>query len=185
MIGAVLIASFALAACGSVAQAPVATATPVPTQTARVIEVTRVVEVEAEDSPETPEAPEVLPSPIPEPVGPDMCGVEATQLGPWAVNDQTEEFDVDALNGVVHASLWFPGKSPVDTEYSVVLSHVKIHVAGGGTAWSWPGCFDIAAANADVIAHGLRRTAAGKTTIVLNLEQLMKLYPGAIKVIEQ
>ena len=111
--------------------------------------------------------------------GGDTCGA-AEQLGPWAPDGRPEDFEVDANYGVVHASLWFPGLSPADTEYSVVLNGVRIRVIGGGTAWQWA-CHDVAFAQADAVKHGQRRQAAGKVTVLVTLDQLIAMYPGNVK----
>ncbi|GIW63936.1 MAG: hypothetical protein KatS3mg091_738 [Patescibacteria group bacterium] len=112
------------------------------------------------------------------------CGV-AEQLGPWApsTSGDPERFEVDATQGVVHASLWFPGESPENTEYSVILDNVRIGVIGAGTAWQWPACHDVSFAREDALKHGQRRLAAGKTTIQITLEELSRQYPNNIEVL--
>lgn len=112
------------------------------------------------------------------------CGV-AEQLGPWApsTSGDPERFEVDATQGVVHASLWFPGESPENTEYSVILDNVRIGVIGAGTAWQWPACHDVSFAREDALKHGQRRLAAGKTTIQITLEELRRQYPNNIEVL--
>jgi hypothetical protein len=131
-----------------------------------------------------------LPQPAAEPTAPasqqsDACQNQAVQLGPWAPSSygNPEDFEIDATNGVVHASLWFPGLSADDTEYSVVLHKVRIRVIGAGTAWQWSGCHNVAFAQADAVAHGQRRQAANKITVLVTLDQLIQMYPNNVIVL--
>ncbi len=109
------------------------------------------------------------------------CTSQAVQLGPWANNGSPESFTIDASQGVTHASLWFPGLSPAETEYSLILTGGQYQFNAGGTAWQYIGCNDVSFADQDAVEHGARRRNAGKITIQVTYDQLKGLYPNNVR----
>jgi hypothetical protein len=104
---------------------------------------------------------------------------EASALGPWIVNGQNvPEVVIDGTRGIAHISIWYPGQGSPDTEYSVVVSGVKVRMRAGGTGWQWNGFFDRQVVLADIVRHADARASAGKITAILPLEKVNAVLPG-------
>lgn len=108
------------------------------------------------------------------------CANHAKVLGPFSDGYTPKSFTINADNGVVHLSFWIPGKSPDGEEISVLLESGSYRFVGDGQAWQFEECHDISFATADAIAHGDRRTRAGKTFTLMSFKQLKDKYPDNV-----